>query len=139
MVREIKGFSGPDASADEAAEAEEERVDERPGRPQPLVRSVVATRHEIETFGKLLVSEAYQRCFHVAPRKAFVADGSDANWGVWRRHFSAYVPILDFIHALNVCLRRGRGRTDAGRRLASVSRVGTVDLGWTSRACDRRP
>jgi hypothetical protein len=98
MVREIKGFSGPDASAEDTAE--EDRMDERPGRPQPLARSVVASRHEVETFGKLLVSEAYQRRFAATPRKAFVADGSDANWGVWRRHFSDYVPILDFIHAL---------------------------------------
>jgi hypothetical protein len=98
IVREIKGFSGPDASADDAAD--EPRVDERPGRPEPLARSVVASRHEVETFGKLLVSEAYHRRFAGAPRKAFVADGSDANWGVWRRHFSDYVPILDFIHAL---------------------------------------
>jgi hypothetical protein len=98
MVREIKGFSGPDASAED--EAEEPRIDERAGRPRPLARSVVASRHSVETFGKLLASEAHQRCFAGAPRKAFVADGSDANWGVWRRHFSHYVPILDFIHAL---------------------------------------
>ena len=98
MVREIKGFSGPDGSADEATK--EERIDERPGRPRPLARSVVASRHGIETFGKLLASEAHQRRFVAAPRKAFVADGSDSNWGVWRRHFSDYVPILDFIHAL---------------------------------------
>jgi hypothetical protein len=98
MVREIKGFSGPDACEDE--EAEPQRIDERSGRPQPLARSVVATRHEVETFGKLLASEAYQRRFPGALRKAFVADGADANWGVWRRHFCDYVPILDFIHAL---------------------------------------
>jgi hypothetical protein len=97
MVREIKGFSGPGASGEDD---EEPRVDERPGRPQPLARSVVASRHDVATFGKLLVSEAYQRRFPGAPRKAFVADGSDANWGVWRRYFSDYVPILDFIHAL---------------------------------------
>jgi hypothetical protein len=98
MVREIKGFSGPDGSADDTAE--EERIDERPGRPQPLARSVVASRCEVETFGKLLASEGHQRHFAAAQRKAFVADGSDSNWGVWRRHFSDYVPILDFIHAL---------------------------------------
>lgn len=98
MVREIKGFSRPDGPADDTAE--EPRIDERPGRPQPLARSVVASRHEVETFGKLLASEAYQRRFPGAARKAFVADGSDSNWGVWRRHFSGYVPILDFIHAL---------------------------------------
>jgi len=97
MVREIKGFSGPEGSAEDA---EAERIDERAGRPRPLARSVVASRHGVETFGKLLASEAYQRRFVAAPRKAFVADGSDSNWGVWRRHFSDYVPILDFIHAL---------------------------------------
>lgn len=58
MVREIKGFSGPDASAED--EAEEPRLDDRPGRPKPLSRSVVASRHEVEAFGKLLASEAYQ-------------------------------------------------------------------------------
>jgi hypothetical protein len=45
MVREIKGFSGPDSSTED--EAEEQRVDERPGRPEPVARSVVATRHEV--------------------------------------------------------------------------------------------
>ena len=98
MVREIKGFSGPEGSAED--EAEEPRIDERPGRPEPLARSVVASRHDVETFGKLLASDAYQRGFAGASRKAFVADGSESNWGVWHRHFSHYVPILDFIHAL---------------------------------------
>ena len=98
MVREIKGFSGSDASADD--EAEELRIDERPGRPQPLARSVVASRHEVDAFGRLLASEAQRRGFMAAARKAFVADGSESNWGVWRRHFSDYEPILDFIHAL---------------------------------------
>jgi hypothetical protein len=98
IVREIKGFSGSEACVE--VEADEPRVDERPGRPEPLARSVVASRHGVETFGKLLVSEAHQRRFTVAPRRAFVADGSDANWGVWRRHFSDYEPIVDFIHAL---------------------------------------
>jgi hypothetical protein len=97
MVREIKGFSGPDDSVEDV---EEPRIDERHGRPQPLARSVVASRHGIETFGKLLASEAHHRNFQGSARKAFVADGSEANWGVWRRHFSHYVPILDFIHAL---------------------------------------
>lgn len=98
MVREIKGFSGPEAAEEE--QAEEPRPDERPGRPEPVARSVIASRHGVERFGKLLASEAHQRRFAAAQRKAFVADGSDSNWGVWRRHFSDYEPILDFIHAL---------------------------------------
>ena len=98
MVREIKGFSASETSTED--ETEVHRIDERPGRPQPLARSVIATRHAVERFGKLLASEAHQRGFAGAARKAFVADGSEANWGVWRRHFSHYVPVLDFIHAL---------------------------------------
>jgi hypothetical protein len=101
MVREIKGYSGPEAAANEAPDqAQEPCLDERPERPQPLARSVVASRHTVETFGQLLASEAHQRNFAAAARKAFVADGSESNWGVWRRHFSDYEPILDFIHAL---------------------------------------
>ncbi len=103
MVREIKGFSAEAASgADLADESEDDepRIDERAGRPQPLVRSVVASRRGIEEFGKLLVSEAHRRGFAAAERKAFVADGAEANWGVWRRDFSDYAPVLDFIHAL---------------------------------------
>jgi hypothetical protein len=29
-----------------------------------------------------------------------VGDGSETNWGIWRRHFSHYTPILDWIHAV---------------------------------------
>jgi hypothetical protein len=101
LVREIKGFSGPSSDpTDDDDQEKEAHLDEREGRPVPIARSVVATRQPVTQFGKLLEAEAYSRCFMAASRKAFVADGSEANWGVWRRHFSDYVPILDFIHAL---------------------------------------
>jgi hypothetical protein len=90
MVREIKGFSA-NAAAEDESEDDEPRIDERAGRPQPLARSVVASRCGVEEFGKLLASEAHRRGFAAADRKAFVTDGAEANWGVWRRHFSAYV------------------------------------------------
>lgn len=103
IAREIKGFSA-DAAADESPPGSEpppdEEPTERPGRPQPLARSVIATRGSVEEFGPLLAAAAWSRGFAAALRKAFVADGSEANWGVWRKCFSDYVPILDFIHAL---------------------------------------
>ncbi|MBM4002522.1 MAG: hypothetical protein FJ295_04430 [Planctomycetes bacterium] len=115
MVREIKGFSGPDSLAEDQTEdsTEEPRIDDRPGRPKPLARSVVASRRTVEAFGPLLASEAHQRRFAAAERQAFVADGSDTNWGVWRKHFFDYAPILDFIHALTHVDAAGM----AGRRL----------------------
>ena len=65
-----------------------------------LVRSVVATREKVEAFGKQLAAAAWRRGFMAAERKAFVGDGSETNWSVWRRHFSHFTPIVDFIHAL---------------------------------------
>jgi hypothetical protein len=101
LVREIKGFSGPDVRSQATAdEAEEAPLDERPQRPELIARSVVATCSSIDIFGPLLAVEAHQRNFFAAPRKAFVCDGSATNWGVWRQWFSDFVPILDFIHGL---------------------------------------
>ena len=97
MVREIKGFC--------VAEEEEPSHDvvasePRRGRPEVLVRSVVATRQDVHALGRQLAAAAWQRGFAAAPRKAFVGDGQEANWTVHRTRFSHYVPILDFIHAL---------------------------------------
>ncbi len=54
------------------------------------------------TFGKQLAARAWSLGFAAALLKAFIADGSSTNWGIWQRQFKHqnYVPILDFIHAL---------------------------------------
>jgi hypothetical protein len=97
LSREIKGFCVPDEEESTREEAVSQR---RPCQPEVLVRSVVATREDVHAFGKQLAAAAWQRGFAAAPRKAFVGDGQDANWAVWRRYFSHYTPILDFIHAI---------------------------------------
>lgn len=100
IAREIKGFTSEAAVALKADEEAGPDFKERPGRPEMLVKSVVATSGDVEVFGPLLAAAAYERGFHAAPRKAFVADGAATNWGVWRKFFSHYTPILDFVHAL---------------------------------------
>ena len=54
-----------------------------------------------------------------ADRKAYVGDGQNWLWSLWKRHFKAYgvVPILDFIHALTYVY----ASASAGRR---------EDQGW---------
>jgi hypothetical protein len=51
----------------------------------------------------LITGAAHQlagtRNFFGAARRAFLADGREANWTLWRRHFPTFEPILDFIHA----------------------------------------
>jgi hypothetical protein len=105
IAREIKGFTSEPPAAEGAAEDEATtEVESEPwadgGRPEQLVKSVVATTGDVYAFGPLLAAAAYERGFHAAARKAFVADGSATNWGVWRKFFSHYTPILDFVHAL---------------------------------------
>jgi hypothetical protein len=97
LSREIKGFSG---CPEVAEEPPEKSPDDRAGRPETLVKSVVATRAGQEAFGRRLVATAHARGFHAARRKAFVADGAASNWTIHRKHFSHYTPILDFTHAI---------------------------------------
>ena len=96
MTREIKGFSG-EAADEVAAETSVAVVHEA---PRVVSQAVVATRENVERFGDQLVAAAHARGFAAAERKAFVADGSETNWGLQRRHFSHYTPILDWVHAL---------------------------------------
>lgn len=115
LSQEIKGFTG---TADMAVEPSNDAPDDREGRPEVLVRSVVATREGVDALGQRLVAEAYARGFHAAPRKAFVADGGASNWSVHRKHFSHYTPIVDFTHAICYVY----AATLAGRSLASAWR-----------------
>jgi hypothetical protein len=47
-----------------------------------------------------LATAAWLLGFAAAVKKAFLGDGLAANWTVWRKHFSHYTPILDFVHAV---------------------------------------
>lgn len=112
ISRDIKGFSEPSATSEETLA---EAPDKRAGRPEVLVKSVIATRQGVETLGARLVAAAHARGFHAAKRKAFVADGGASNWGVHKKHFSHYVPILDFTHAICYVYQAAMaGRGNAG-------------------------
>ena len=100
ISREIKGFSAVGEAPTNGDSAETPASPKRRGRPEVLVRSVVATREPVEAFGKQLATAAWRRGFMAASRKAFVGDGSETNWSVWRRYFSHFTPIVDFIHGL---------------------------------------
>jgi hypothetical protein len=73
----------------------------RPGRPQRLVRSVLASRACSDDFGPMMHQAAWERNFFGANRRVFLGDGLPVNWSIQRRHFSTFQPILDFVHALS--------------------------------------
>lgn len=86
---------------DGQAEAEETPQEQAYQGPKLQKRQVVASRQSWPQFGVLLASAAWLAGLAQATRKAFVADGAKAIWGVWQARFSSYVPILDFIHAMS--------------------------------------
>lgn len=73
----------------------------RPGRPNRLVRSVLASRRCSDEFGPIMHQAAWERNFFGASRKVFLGDGLPVNWTIQRRHFASFTPILDFVHALS--------------------------------------
>jgi hypothetical protein len=73
----------------------------RPGRPQRLVRSVLASRACSDDFGPMMHQAAWERNFFGANRRVFLGDGLPVNWSIHRQHFSTFTPIVDFVHALS--------------------------------------
>ena len=97
LCREIKGFSGAESPVEEPRG---ELDGARCGQPRVLTRNVVAQRADLAEFGVHVAALAWECGFAAAPRKAFVADGQESNWTLWKRRFSHYTPILDFVHAV---------------------------------------
>jgi len=70
-------------------------------RPKRLVRTVLSSMANSDEFGRQMAREAKCRQFHKATAKAFLGDGLPWNWSIWKKHFSDFTPILDFIHSLS--------------------------------------
>jgi hypothetical protein len=94
------GAENQDRRQDKASNKGQDRRP-RPGRPQRLVRSVLASRTCADEFGPMVHQAAWERNFFGAARKAFLGDGLAVNWTIQRRHFASFTPILDFVHALS--------------------------------------
>jgi hypothetical protein len=107
-----------EAVKDEAVKDEEDRQS-RPGRPERLVRSVLASRECGEDFGPMAHQAAWDRNFFGAARRAFLGDGLAVNWTIQLRHFASFTPILDFVHALSYVF----AAAFAGRLLAEGAEV----------------
>jgi hypothetical protein len=76
-------------------------------------KRLVASRRSWEQFGPLVAAAAWAMGLFAAPRRAFLGDGAENNWTLWRERFSSFEPILDFIHALSyvyAAAHAGRGR-----------------------------
>jgi hypothetical protein len=107
LARELKKQGAPsEEAAQENAEPEVgvETLAENPvvyEPPEVIAKRLVGSRVRWPDFGPILATTAWTLGFFGAPRQAFLGDGSENNWTIWRNYFSSFVPILDFIHALS--------------------------------------
>jgi len=94
--------------------------------PEVNEKRLVGSRVRWPMFGPILAHAAWQWGFFGARRKAFIADGSENNWTIWREHFSSFEPILDFIHALSYVF----ASATAGRRFTDGWLVYKEWIAW---------
>lgn len=94
--------------------------------PEVEKKHFVASRVRWPDFGPILARAAWAWGFLAAKRKAFVGDGSDNNWTIWRNYFSSFTPILDFIHALSYVFASAM----AGRKFADGWSIYEQWIGW---------
>jgi hypothetical protein len=129
LAREIKGSAG--VTQEEVTVPPVPAAATAAGTAPALEqRSVVATAQEAQPFGELLAQAAWARGFYGAERRAFVADGSHTNWGIWERHFASFTPVVDFIHALTYVFTAAlAGRSFAAGWAAYTEWIGQVWAG----------
>ena len=95
-------------------------------KPKVATKNLVATRRPWEQFGPMVAERAWSLGFYGALRRAFLGDGAENNWTLWRNYFSSFVPILDFIHALTYVFHSAL----AGRSFAEGWEIYRRWIGW---------
>ena len=106
LTAEIKsrGSVGPRRTAStESPQTRRSRRGRRRVGPKKLVRTVVASLENSDTFGNHVAAEVQRRRLGEAGRKACVCDGSNWNWSLFAMHLLpwGFIGILDFIHLVS--------------------------------------
>jgi hypothetical protein len=132
LARELKKQALPSADAVKDTPAPEVGVETLAENrhvyepPEVKEKRLVASRVRWPDFGPILALAAWTWGFFGAQRRAFLGDGSDNNWAIWRQHFSSFTPILDFIHALSYVFAAAM----AGRTFADGWSIYVQWIGW---------
>lgn len=68
--------------------------------PRRVLRTALSSMASSDAFGPMMQREAKRRHFDKAALRAFLGDGLNWNWTIWKKYFPTFVPVLDFIHAI---------------------------------------
>ena len=102
LCQEMEQVRGDPSTAPTAARKAKAAVHPEPQgpRPQPLLRTAVATMQGTEEFGWMVAAEATRRGFYEAPHRAVLGDGGNWIEPLGQMHFPEWVQVLDFLHLL---------------------------------------
>jgi hypothetical protein len=140
LAAEIK--SRGRAAAGRAAAADPPRRKRRRKRkrrgPRKLVRTVVASTADSETFGWQVAAEVQRRGLDRAKAKGYICDGQKYNWAIFSLHFVAwgFVPILDFLHLLGYLHGAAQAAFGKGTAAAWAAYERWLRWAWSGRVED---
>ena len=122
--QEAAGDTDTPEEAEQVLREAGDRVEWQP--PEVETKQLTATRQPWKAFGPMVAALAWTMGFYQAARKAFIGDGAENNWTLWRKHFSSFVPILDIIHAISYVFAAAM----AGRSFAEGWNCYVRWIGW---------
>ena len=99
-VADIAEKAVPNVVSPNDEPAKEERQPVQYKGPQRVLRTVASSMACSDDFGPMMQREAQRRRFYEAPLRVFIGDGLNWNWSIWKKHFPTFIPILDFVHAI---------------------------------------
>jgi hypothetical protein len=104
--------------------------------PRKLVRTVVASTADSETFGWQVAAEAQRRGLDRARAKGYICDGQKYNWAIFALHFAAwgFIPILDFLHLLGYLHGAAQAAFGKGTAAAWAAYERWLRWAWSGRA-----
>lgn len=97
--------------------------------PRRVLRTAVSSMACSDEFGPMMEREAKRHRFYETPLQAFLGDGLNWNWSIWKKHFPTFVPILDFIHAIHYVFTAAMA-LDLSQAEAWATYVRLVTLCW---------
>ncbi len=104
-------------------------------QPETLFRTCLSSLAASEEFGPMMAAEADARGFFTARKRAFVGDGLGYNWSIQRRWFPTFVPIVDFVHAVEYVYGVAKAvHSDAAARWRQY--IGWVNACWQGQVSD---
>lgn len=116
-----------------------DRASEDDDHPQRLVRTCLSSLDNSQEFGLHMSREAKRRCLAQASHKAFIGDGLPANWTIWKKHFRDFVPILDFMHAVEYVYAAALVIHADDPQAAWACYLQWAQLCWSGHVCDVLP